>query len=44
MLQKNNVVLPISFFEKEKITLILPLAVIDADGSILGKYRKVSYT
>ena len=38
--KKNNVVLPISFFEKENNSYFNSLAVIDADGSILGKYRK----
>ena len=41
MLQKkNNVVLPVSFFEKENNSYFNSLAVIDADGNILGKYRK----
>lgn len=35
-----NVVLPISFFEKANETYYNTVAVIDADGSYLGKYRK----
>lgn len=35
-----NVVLPISFYEKSGNTLFNSIAVIDADGSILGIYRK----
>jgi N-carbamoylputrescine amidase len=35
-----NVVLPISFFEKKNQARFNTVAVIDADGSILGKYRK----
>ena len=35
-----NVVLPISFYERDKNTLFNSVAVIDADGSILGIYRK----
>ena len=38
--KKNNVVLPISFFEKDNNSYFNSLAVIDADGRILGKYRK----
>ncbi len=34
------VVLPISFFEKEGNVFFNSLAMIDADGTILGKYRK----
>ena len=35
-----NVVLPISFFEKKNQARFNTVAVIDADGAILGKYRK----
>ncbi len=35
-----KVVLPISFFEKENLAHFNTVAVIDADGTILGKYRK----
>ncbi|AKG37130.1 N-carbamoylputrescine amidase [Paenibacillus durus] len=35
-----KVVLPISFYEKKNYARYNSLAVIDADGSILGKYRK----
>lgn len=35
-----NVVLPISFFEKKNRAYFNTVAVIDADGSILGTYRK----
>ena len=35
-----NVVLPISFFEKENNAYFNSIAVINADGNILGKYRK----
>ena len=35
-----NVVLPISFFEKENNAYYNSIAVIDSDGKILGKYRK----
>lgn len=35
-----NVVLPISFFEKKNQARFNTVAVIDADGTILGKYRK----
>lgn len=34
------VVLPISFFEREKNTTYNTVAVIDADGTLLGTYRK----
>lgn len=36
-----GVVLPISFFERSGNALYNSVVVIDADGSILGKYRKV---
>ena len=36
-----GVVLPISFFEKDENQLFNSVAVIDADGSILGVYRKI---
>lgn len=36
-----GVVLPISFFEKDGNQLFNSVAVIDADGSILGVYRKI---
>lgn len=35
-----SVVLPISFYERDKNRLFNTVAVIDADGSVLGKYRK----
>ena len=35
-----NVVLPVSFFEKANNAHFNSLAIIDADGKILGKYRK----
>jgi len=35
-----EVVLPISFFEKAGNTTFNTIAIIDADGTILGKYRK----
>ena len=35
-----NVVLPISFFEKDNKAYFNSIAVINADGNILGKYRK----
>ena len=38
--KKLNVVLPISFFEKENNAFYNSIAVIDSDGKILGKYRK----
>lgn len=38
--QRHNCVLPISFFEKAGQAYYNSLAMIDADGSILGVYRK----
>ena len=38
--KKHKVVLPISFFEKDNNAYFNSIAVIDADGKILGKYRK----
>ena len=38
--KKHQVVLPISFFEKDNNAYFNSIAVIDADGRILGKYRK----
>ena len=38
--RKLNVVLPISFFEKENNAYFNSIAVIDANGDIMGKYRK----
>lgn len=35
-----NVVLPISFFEKSGNTTFNTIAIIDADGAVLGTYRK----
>ena len=35
-----NVVLPISYFEKDHNVFYNAIAVIDADGSVLGQYRK----
>jgi N-carbamoylputrescine amidase len=36
-----NVVLPISYFEKANNVFYNSIAIIDADGSILGQYRKM---
>ncbi len=38
--QELDVVLPISFFEKDGNVFFNSLAMVDADGTILGKYRK----
>ena len=38
--KRHKVVLPISFFEKDNNAYFNSIAVIDADGKILGKYRK----
>ena len=38
--QKLKVVIPVSFFEKDATCYFNSVAVIDADGSILGVYRK----
>lgn len=38
--KKYQVVLPVSFFEKKNAAYYNTIAVIDADGSILGTYRK----
>ncbi|KAL3900062.1 MAG: hypothetical protein SGARI_006324 [Bacillariaceae sp.] len=38
--RKYSVVLPISFFDRSNNTLYNSVVVIDADGQILGKYRK----
>jgi len=38
--KKLNVVLPISFFEKDNNAYFNSIAVINSDGNILGKYRK----
>ena len=38
--KKLNVVLPISFFEKDNNAYFNSIAVINSDGKILGKYRK----
>ena len=38
--KKLNVVLPISFFEKDNNVYFNSIAVINSDGKILGKYRK----
>ena len=40
MAKKYNVVLPISFFERSGNNFYNSLAMIDADGTILGLYRK----
>ena len=40
MAKKYNIVLPISFFEKSGPVYFNSLAMIDADGSLLGIYRK----
>jgi len=38
--KENNVVLPVSFFEKANKAYFNSAAMIDSDGTILGKYRK----
>ena len=38
--KKRQLVLPVSFFEKAGLTYYNAIAIIDADGSILGHYRK----
>lgn len=38
--KKNNVVLPISFFEKSGVNYFNSIVVIDSDGKELGLYRK----
>jgi len=38
--KENNVVLPISFFEKDGNCYYNSIAIIDSDGKILGLYRK----
>jgi N-carbamoylputrescine amidase len=38
--KKLHVVLPVSFFEKQNTTRFNSVAIIDADGEILGIYRK----
>ena len=38
--KKLNVVLPISYFEKDKNAYFNSIAIIDSDGKILGNYRK----
>lgn len=38
--EELQVVLPISFYEKKNNALYNSVAVIDADGSVLGRYRK----
>ena len=38
--KKYQVVLPISFFEKDNNAYFNSIAVINSDGNILGKYRK----
>lgn len=38
--KEHHVVLPISFFEKAGVAYFNSLAMIDADGSVLGLYRK----
>ena len=38
--RKRNLVLPVSFFEKSGLVYYNSVVVIDADGSILGLYRK----
>jgi N-carbamoylputrescine amidase len=35
-----QVVMPVSFFEKANTALFNTVAIVDADGSVLGKYRK----
>ena len=36
----NNVALPVSFFEKSNKAYFNTIAMVDSDGTILGKYRK----
>ncbi len=38
--KENNVVLPISFFERSSNSYFNSMAMIDSDGSLLGVYRK----
>lgn len=38
--KERQVVLPVSFFERSGLAYYNSLAVVDADGSILGRYRK----
>ena len=38
--EELGVVIPVSFFEKDKTVLYNSVAVVDADGSVLGVYRK----
>lgn len=38
--KNREVVLPVSFFEKAGLTYYNAIAIIDADGSIIGHYRK----
>ena len=40
MAEELDVVIPVSFFEKAGNTAFNSIAIIDADGTILGKYRK----
>jgi N-carbamoylputrescine amidase len=35
-----SVVLPVSFYEKSNMAMFNSIAIIDADGEVLGKYRK----
>lgn len=38
--QELNVVLPVSFFERDKNSYFNSIGIIDADGTLLGTYRK----
>ena len=38
--RENNVVLPVSFFEKSNKAHFNTIAMIDSDGTIMGRYRK----
>ncbi len=38
--KRCNVVLPVSFYERDGLALFNSIAIIDADGSVLGVYRK----
>jgi N-carbamoylputrescine amidase len=38
--RENNVVIPVSFFEKEGPCFYNSMAMVDADGTVLGVYRK----
>jgi len=39
-----GVVLPISFFERANLAYYNSIAIADADGTVLGVYRKIAYS